>query len=224
MRLGEISKDFNRPPAEVVARLARLAIANIADAMAKAGVLHHELRPIWPGLHACGPALTCGSVDLTVKKFALSLAKPGDVFVLAAGGICDFACFGELAANILGARGAAGAVIDGAVRDVTGIREAGLPVFGRAVTPRNYHYPFGLQHGSINQTVVCAGVLVNPGDVIVAGDDGVVVVPQQMAAEVAAAAEMIEAAETLSRTAIRSGKAPLAAIEDELRKAGYVIA
>ena len=221
--LGEISKDFNRPPAELVGRLARLPIANISDAMAKAGVLHHEVRPLWPGLQACGPALTCGTVDLTVKKFALSLAQPGDVFVLAAGGVHDYACFGELASNILSARGAAGAVVDGAVRDVTGIREVGLPVFARAVTPRNYHYPFGLQHGSINRPVVCAGVLVNPGDVIVAGDDGVVVVPRGIAAEVAAAAEGIQAIETQSRAAIRSGKAPLAAIEDELRAAGYAI-
>jgi 4-hydroxy-4-methyl-2-oxoglutarate aldolase len=221
---GKISRDFNRPPADIIARLAKLPIANISDAMAKAGVLHHEVRPIRPGLHACGPALTCGTIDLTVKKFALSLARPGDIFVLAAGGVLDYACFGELASNILSARGAAGAVIDGAVRDVTGISEVGLPVFARAVTPRNYHYPFGLQHGSINQPVVCAGVPVSPGDVIVAGDDGVVVVPQTIAAEVAAAAEGIEAVETQTRAAIRSGKAPLAAIEEELRAAGYAFA
>ena len=161
---------------------------------------------------------------LSVKKFALSLAHPGDVFVLAAGGMKDYACFGELASNILHKRGGAGAIIDGAARDLAGIREVGLPVFARAITPHNYHYPFGLQHGSINRPVVCAGVLVNPGDVVVADDDGVIVVPQEIAGDIAFAAEKIQAGEMQARSAIRSGKAPLAAIEDELRAAGYVIA
>ena len=221
---GEIIKDFPRPPADLVERLGRLPVANISDAMAKSGVLHHEVRPVWPGVKACGPALTCGSVDLTVKKFALSLARAGDVFVLAAGGVRDYACFGELSAQILAARGAAGDIVDGAVRDITGIREASMPVFARAVTPRNYHYPFGLEHGSINRPVVCAGVIVCAGDIVVAGDDGVVIVPQAHAERVADEAAAIEAEEARRRVAIMSGKAPLAAIEDELRAAGYSIA
>lgn len=219
----EVIKDFQRPPADLLARLGELPIANISDAMGKAGVLHHEVRPIWPDRRICGPALTCGSVDLTVKKFALSLAQPGDVFVLAAGGARDYACFGELSANILAARGAAGVIVDGAVRDVTGIRDAGMPVFARAVTPRNYHYPFGMEHGSINRPVVCAGILVCPGDIVVADDDGVVVVPKKIAEQVAIEATIIEADEAHKRKAIRSGKAPLAAIENELRAAGYAI-
>ena len=88
---GEVVREFERPPAEVVARLARLPVANISDALNKHGVLHHELRPLAPGMRACGPALTCGSVDLTVKIFALRLAQPGDVFVLAAGGVNEYA-------------------------------------------------------------------------------------------------------------------------------------
>jgi 4-hydroxy-4-methyl-2-oxoglutarate aldolase len=220
---GRIHKDFERPPADVTARLARLPIANVSDAMAKAGVLHADVKPLWPGLRACGPALTCSTVDLTVKKFALSLARPGDVFVLAAGGVRDYACFGELASNILRARQAAGAVIDGAARDLAGIREVGLPVFARAATPRNYHYPFGLEHGAVNLPVVCAGVLVRPGDIVVADDDGVVVVPREIAADVASAAEAISETERQTRDAIRTGKAPLAAIETALRAAGYEV-
>ena len=219
---GEIRREFERPPEDVVARLGALPVANISDALAKRGVCHHELRPLQPGVRACGPALTCGSVDLTVKIYALRLARPGDVFVLAAGGVQDYACFGELSANILAERGAAGAVIDGAARDVTGIRESGLPVFARAVTPRNYHYPFGLAHGSVNLPVVCAGVQVEPGDVVVAGDDGVVVVPRGIAAEVAAAAERIEAEENARRAAIQAGGGP-PGLEEALLTAGYAI-
>jgi 4-hydroxy-4-methyl-2-oxoglutarate aldolase len=220
---GEIVTEVERPPAEVVDRLARLPIANISDALNKHGVLHHEVRPLEPRMRACGPALTCGSVDLTVKIFALRLARPGDVFVLAAGGVHDYACFGELSASILAQRGAAGAVVDGAVRDVSGIREAGLPVFARAVTPRNYHYPFGLPHGSVNHPVVCGGVTVSPGDVVVASEDGVVVVPRHLAADVAAAAERIEAEEAQTRAAILAGAAPPPAIAESLRAAGYAI-
>lgn len=218
---GIIIKDFPRPSAGVIKRLARLPIANISDAMNKHGVLHHEVRPIWPGMHMCGPALTCGSLDLTVKIYAISLMQPGDVFVQASGGILEYACFGELASTSVTARGGIGAVIDGAVRDVSGIQEVGLPVFARSVTPRNYHYPFGQLYGSVNRPVVCAGVLINPGDVIVASDEGVVAVPRGMAEQIATAAEKIRAEEEHSRAGIRSGKMPIAQLEEQLRAAGY---
>jgi 4-hydroxy-4-methyl-2-oxoglutarate aldolase len=219
---GEIVTEFERPPAEVIDRLARLPIANISDAMNKHGVLHHGVRPLQAGARACGPALTCGSVDLTVKVVALGLTHPGDVFVLAAGGVSDYACFGELASSMLAQQGAAGAVIDGAVRDIVGIREVGLPVFARAITPRNYHYPFGRPYGSVNLPVVCAGIVINPGDVVVAGDDGVIVVPRQIAAEVATAAAEIESHEAGYRAAIRTGERSAAPFEQELTTAGYI--
>jgi 4-hydroxy-4-methyl-2-oxoglutarate aldolase len=221
--LGQIRKDFPRPPKELIARFARLPTANVSDAMAKAGVMAPELKPLWPGLRMCGPAFTCAAIDLTVKKFALSLVQPGDVFMLAAGGVRERSCLGELASTILRWRGAAGAVVDGAVRDAAGIRETGVPVFARAVTPHNYHYPFGLEHGAVNLPIVCGGVAVKPGDVVLADDDGVVVVPQEIAGEVATAAEAIFSGEMMRRQAILAGKAPLAALEAELKNAGYVI-
>lgn len=220
---GIINKNFPRPSAEVVERLSKLPIANISDAMNKHGVMHYEIRPISQGLHFCGPALTCGSLDLTVKIFALSLIKPGDVFIQASGGIHEYACFGELGSNGVKSRGGAGAIVDGAVRDVLGIKEVGLPVFARSVTPRNYHYPFGQPFGSVNRPVVCGGVLVNPGDVIVASEEGVVVVPLSMAEKVATAAEKIQAEEDQRREGIRSGKIPYDKIEEQLRSAGYSI-
>jgi 4-hydroxy-4-methyl-2-oxoglutarate aldolase len=221
--LGEIRKDFPRPSKDLVARLARLPTANVSDAMAKAGVLQPEVKPLWPGLRACGPAFTCSAVDLTVKKLALSLVQPGDVFVMAARGVDAYSCMGELASNILRWRGAAGAVVDGAVRDVSGIPETGVPVFARAVTPHNYHYRFGLEHGAVNLPVVCAGVVVRPGDVVVADEDGVVIVPQEIASDVTTAAEAIFAGEAQIRQAIVAGTAPFGAPEVELRDAGYTI-
>jgi 4-hydroxy-4-methyl-2-oxoglutarate aldolase len=220
---GQIRKDFPRPAKAIVARLSRLPTANVSDAMAKAGVMHGDLKPLWQGLRMCGPAFTSSAIDLTVKKFALSLAQPGDVFVQAAGGVREYSCMGELASNILRWRGAAGAIVDGAVRDMAGIREVGLPVFARAVTPHNYHYPFGLPYCGVNVPVVCGGVEVSPGDVIVADDDGVVVVPRDLAGQVADAAEAIFAGEAQIRQAIVAGKAPLAALEAELKAAGYTI-
>jgi 4-hydroxy-4-methyl-2-oxoglutarate aldolase len=221
--IGQIKKDFPRPARELTARFAKLPTANVSDAMAKAGVMHPDLKPLWPGLRACGPAFTCSAIDLTVKKFALSLVQPGDVFVMAAGGVREYACFGELASNIMRWRGGAGVIVDGAIRDVAGIREVGMPVFARAVTPRNYHYPFGMAHGGVNLPVVCGGVPVRPGDIVVADDDGVVIVPQEIAAEVATAAEAVFAGESRSRQGIHAGKAPFAALEEELRAAGYAI-
>ena len=220
---GVIVRDFPRPSAAIIARLGKLPIANISDAMNKHGVLHHEIRPVWPGFHMCGPALTCGSLDLAVKIYATSLIQPGDVYVQASGGISEYACFGELASNGVKGRGGVGAIIDGAVRDISGIREVGLPVFARSVTPRNYHYPFGQPYGSINQPVVCGGVLIKPGDVIVAGDDGVVAVPREIAAKIAEAAEQIQAEEEQKRAGISSGQMPISPIEEQLRSAGYVI-
>lgn len=220
---GIIVRNFRRPPTEVINRLAKLPVANISDAMNKHGVMHHEIRPIWPGVQICGPALTCGSLDLTVKIYAISLLQPGDVYVQASGGISEYACFGELASNGVKGRGGVGAIIDGAVRDISGIQEVGLPVFARSVTPRNYHYPFGQPYGSVNQPVVCGGVLIKPGDVIVAGDDGVVVVPQEIAGQIADTAEQIQADEEQMRAGISSGQMPIEPIEEQLRSAGYII-
>ena len=79
-------------------------------------------------------------------------------------------------------------MVDGAARDVAGLRALGLPAFSRAVTPRNYHYPAGVEHGAVNVPVVCAGTLVEPGDIVVGDDDGVLVVPRRIAAEIVTAA------------------------------------
>jgi regulator of RNase E activity RraA len=119
---------------------------------------------------------------------AVDLAQGGDVIVVAAGGIVERALCGDMSATRFQAKGIAGVVIDGATRDVRGTRELRFPIFARGVTPRSNHYPQELDHGAVNVPVVCGGVLVRPGDIIIGDDDGVVVVPLEMAEEIAQAA------------------------------------
>jgi 4-hydroxy-4-methyl-2-oxoglutarate aldolase len=97
---------------------------------------------------------------------AIDLALPGDVLVVAAGGVTDYACFGDGTAQRMMLKGMAGAVVDGSTRDARFLRQLAFPTFVRGVTPRNYHYPVSAEYGAVNVSVVCGGVLVEPGDVI----------------------------------------------------------
>jgi 4-hydroxy-4-methyl-2-oxoglutarate aldolase len=132
----------------------------------------------------------------------------------------DNACFGDITATRWRAKGIAGTVIDEATRDVAGIRALGFPVFARRVTPRTFHYPAGADHGAVNVLVSCGGVLVQPGDVIMGDDDGVVVVPRGVAAEIAAAARDYLRNETAKRAAFAQGYVPFG-VADDLRERGY---
>jgi 4-hydroxy-4-methyl-2-oxoglutarate aldolase len=148
------------------------------DHLGKHGAMHVDIAPLSPGMRICGPATTSLGPDLTVRRMAIDLAAPHDVLVVAAGDVRDYACFGDGTARRMQLKGLVGAVIDGCVRDAAGLRRLRFPTFARGVTPRNYHYPASGQHGAVNVPVVCGGVLVCPGDVIVGDDDGVVVVPR----------------------------------------------
>jgi hypothetical protein len=112
--------------------------------------------------------------DWRIRSMAADLAQPGDVIVLAAGGLRERACFGDMTATCWKSKGIEGVVVDGAARDVARLRGLAFPVFGPGVTPRNFHYPTGLDHGAVNVPVACAGVLVEPGHLLLGDDDGVV--------------------------------------------------
>lgn len=183
-QLGRIVTHVERPPAEAVQILSRCYTGLISDALGKLGTMYADVKPIAPGMRLCGPAVTFWGDDWTAKRHAYEMTQRGDVLVIA-GGTKDLASFGDFSATVLFGRRAAGAVIDGATRDVDGIARLGLPVFARAVTMRNRHYPSGPQHCAINLPVACAGALVNPGDVIVGDSDGVVVVPAEIALDLA---------------------------------------
>lgn len=184
-----IVRRLDRPDPEVVKRFSDLYTGIVLDQVGKRGAMSAQLGPISPGMRVCGPAVTSAGPDLTVRRMAIDLAEPGDVLVVAAGGIEDRACFGDGTAKRMMMKGLAGAVVDGSVRDAGGLRALGFPTFCRGITPRNYHYPEEGAEGAVNVPVICAGVLVEPGDLVLGDDDGVVVVPRTLAADVQAEAQ-----------------------------------
>jgi 4-hydroxy-4-methyl-2-oxoglutarate aldolase len=125
----------------------------VLDHLGKHGCMTPEVKPVWSGASLCGPAITCLGTDWRIRSMAADLAEPGDVIVVAAGGVTEVACFGDMTATGWKSKGIEGVVIDGACRDVAGLRALGFPAFARAVTPRNFHYPAGLEHGAVNVPV-----------------------------------------------------------------------
>lgn len=211
---------IKRPSRELIETYSGFYSALVLDHLGKLGGIDPAIKPVWPGAFLCGPALTCLGPDWRMRAMAADLAEPGDVIVVAAGGIAERACFGDMTATRFQAKGIAGVVIDGATRDVRGIRELRFPTFARAVTPRSNHYPQELDHGAVNVPVVCGGALVRPGDIIIGDDDGVVVVPLEMAEEVAQAAALYLERENAKRAKLREAYLPFGAAE-ELRDRGY---
>jgi 4-hydroxy-4-methyl-2-oxoglutarate aldolase len=218
--LSRVVMEIERPPVEVVRRLARCYTGLVSDALGKLGSMHYEVKPIAAGMRLCGPALTYCGDDWTARKAAFELVQPGDVVIVAAGGSKEYANFGDFSATVLVSRGAAGVVVDGATRDVEGIVRLGLPVFARAVTPRNRHYPAGPEYCSVNLPVACAGVIVNPGDLVIGDADGVVVVPREVSVELSYQVERdLEQEQQLRQTLAAPGFS-FGALAD-LEKFGY---
>lgn len=178
MVYGMVNEEIVRPDPAIVEQFRRHDVAKIGDAMAGHGIMHYEIKPIRLGMKIVGPAvtvLTRPGDALFIQKVA-DVARAGDVIVVDAGGCKEAAVIGERISYYMLSRGIQGIVVDGAVRDKAGILEVGFPTFARAVTPRIY----GAQGpGAINVPVQCGGICVNPGDLIVGDDDGVIVVPRE---------------------------------------------
>jgi regulator of RNase E activity RraA len=175
---GTINETIERPPKDVIAAFAPHDTAKVGDAMGRYGVMDFEIKPIATGMRILGPAVTVLTRpgDALYVARAADIARTGDVIVIDSGGYKDVSIIGErIAYYMQEKRGVNGIVVDGAVRDVRGIRELGFPTFAKAITPRI----FGSQGpGAINVPISCGGVPVNPGDLILGDDDGVVVVPR----------------------------------------------
>lgn len=181
---GKVVRKIERPDKESIAILNKAYSALVLDHLGKHSALR-GIGPLSPGMRLCGPAVTSLGPDLTVRRMAIDLAQPGDVLVVAAGGNDRIACFGDGTARRMALKDMAGVVIDGATRDAGGIRAIGFPTFCRGTTPRNFHYPEEPEYGGVNVPIVCAGVVIHPGDLVFGDDDGVIVVPRQAVATLA---------------------------------------
>jgi 4-hydroxy-4-methyl-2-oxoglutarate aldolase len=183
-----VVRDIIRADPGVVARLRAVGVATTHEAAGRSGLLDHRLRAICPGSVVAAPAVTalCHASDNLMIHLAVECRRRGDILVVAVTSECTDGYLGELLATSLHAHGVIGAVIDAGVRDVALLREMEFPVWARAVSAQG---TAKASPGSVNVPVVCAGRLVEPGDVIVADDDGVVRVPAREAAEVAERAE-----------------------------------
>lgn len=217
---GVIVTSIERPSQELVESCRALYTGLVLDHLGKHGCMTPDLKPVWSGASLCGPAITVLGADWRIRAMAADLAEPGDVIVLATGGVTECACFGDMTATRWKAKGIEGVVIDGACRDVAGLRALGFPAFAREVTPRNYHYPAGLEHGAVNVPVVCAGAVVEPGDIVIGDDDGVVVVPRRIATEIVAAATAYLEGESAARGPLAREYVPVG-VAEELKRHGY---
>jgi len=204
-RLGfRLVTEFPRPDPALVEGFRGAATGHVGDALGRSAAMAAAIKPVSPGAAFCGVAFTVKARpgdNLVVWK-ALALARPGDVLVVATGGHVAHSTWGDLTSRVGAARGLAAMVTDGAVRDLDGIAEAGLPVFAAAVTPNS---PQKDGPGELNVPVSCGGQVVQPGDILVGDGDGVVVVPRGDAPTALAGLERIRAYEAEMLAAIARG-------------------
>jgi 4-hydroxy-4-methyl-2-oxoglutarate aldolase len=208
MTMGIAVRNIHRADAQAIAALERLGVATVHEAQGRTGLMAPYLRPLWRGARIAGSAVTalCHPGDNWMIHVAVELLQAGDVLVVACTSESTDGAFGELLATALATRGAKGVVLDVGCRDAAEITEMRFPVWSRAVSAKG---TVKATLGSVNVPVVCAGVCVRPGDVVVADDDGVVIVPRAEAAKVAAAGAEREAKEAGVRERLKKGEVSL---------------
>ncbi|HEY8718492.1 4-carboxy-4-hydroxy-2-oxoadipate aldolase/oxaloacetate decarboxylase [Pengzhenrongella sp.] len=203
--LGVVHRTITRASRADVDALAAFGVSTIHEAMGRLGLMRPYIRPVYPSAKLCGTAVTVllQPGDNWMLHVAAEQLQPGDVLVAACTTECEDGFFGDLLATSVRAQGGVGLVIDGGCRDVDTLREMDFPVFSRAINSKG---TIKATVGSVNVPIVCANAMVDPGDVVVADIDGVVVVPASRAGEVAVAAGQREAREEGKRRRFAAGE------------------